>query len=188
MTTTKRPPAKRRPAPARRPATKGKPAARRPATKRPSVGMRLRDALARSLGRQADDVWGVALLVAGILAALGIYADLAGPAGSALGEATGVVLGASRFLVPLALAGVGFSLVRGGARAEPSRAVLGSTLALVACSGLNHLLGGAPGVDAEGRLLRRAGGYLGVAVAGPLRALIPPWGAGLVLVSVAAVA
>jgi len=187
VTTTKRPPAKRRPAPARRPAVKGRAAARKPA-KGPSVGVRLRDALARSLGRQADDVWGVALLVAGLLAALGIYADLAGPAGSALGEATGMVLGAARFLVPPALAGIGLSLVRGRPRAEPGRAVVGSTLAVVACAGLGHLLGGVPRIDAEGRLLRRAGGYLGVAVAGPLRALISPWGAGLVLVSVAAVA
>ncbi len=187
MTTTKGPPAKRRPAPPRRPAVKGRAAARKP-TKGPSVGVRLRGALARSLGHQADDVWGVALLVAGLLAALGIYADLAGPAGSALGEATGRVLGAARFLVPPALAGIGLSLVRGRPRAEPGRAVVGSTLALVACAGLGHLLGGAPGLDAEGRLLRRAGGYLGVAVAGPLRALISPWGAGLVLVSAAAVA
>ena len=188
MTTTKRPPAKRRPTGARRPAGKGRSEARRPAARGPSAATRLRDALARSLGRQADDVWGVALLVAGLLAALGIYADLAGPAGSVLGDATGRVLGVARFLVPLALAGVGFSLVRGRPRAEPSRAVIGSTLALVACAGLGHLLGGAPRVDAEGSMLRRAGGYLGAAVAGPLRALVSPWGAGLVLVSVAAVA
>ena len=148
----------------------------------------MRDALARSLGRQADDVWGVALLMAGLLAALGIYADLAGPAGGALGAATGMVLGWARLLVPLTLAGVGFSLVRGRPRAEPGRAVVGSGLALVSGAGLGHLLGGAPRWDAAGDALRDAGGYLGVAVAGPLRALISPWGAGLVLASVGAVA
>ncbi|MGI8684782.1 MAG: DNA translocase FtsK, partial [Acidimicrobiales bacterium] len=51
-----------------------------------------------------------------------------------------------------------------------------------------RLLPPPPPLDAEGRLLRRAGGYLGVAVAGPLRVLISPWGAGLVLGSLAAVA
>ena len=133
-------------------------------------------------------MWGVALLVAGALAALGIYADLAGPAGGALGAATGMVLGWARFLVPLTLAGIGFSLVRGRPRAEPSRAVVGSALALVACAGLGHLLGGTPRLDADGDVLRGAGGYLGAAVAGPLRVLLSPWGAALVLTSMAAVA
>ena len=133
-------------------------------------------------------MWGVALLVAGALAALGIYADLAGPAGGALGASTGVALGWARFLVPPCLAGVGFSLVRGRPRAEPGRAVVGSALAVVACAGLGHLLGGTPRLDARGDALRGAGGYLGAAVAGPLRALLSPWGAALVLTSVAAVA
>ena len=148
----------------------------------------MRAALARSIGRQADDVWGVALLVTGLLAALGIYADLAGPAGGALGSATGVTLGWARFLVPVALAGTGISLVRGRPRAEPSRAVLGSTLSIVACAGLGHLFGGTPRWDATTAELRTAGGWVGVAVGGPLRALLSPWGAALVLVSLGLVA
>ena len=185
-TTTKRKPAARRPAggrsgPARKPASRG-------SRKGPSRGARLRDALARAIGRQADDVWGVALLVAGLLAALGSYADLAGPAGGALGTGAGLVLGWARFLLPAAVAGVGFTLVQGRPRAEPSRAVVGAGLALVACSGLGHLVGGAPRWDDDGELLRGAGGWLGVAVAGPLKALLSPWGAGLVLASLAAVA
>ncbi|MGQ0520957.1 MAG: DNA translocase FtsK [Actinomycetota bacterium] len=186
-TTRKRPAARRRAArpAARKPATRAR---RPPARKRPSVVVRAREGLARSLGRQADDVWGLALLVAGLLAALGIYADLAGPAGGALGTASGRLLGWARFLVPAALAGVGLSLVRGRPRAEPSRAVVGAALAVVAGAGLGHLLGGTPRWDAEGRLLRRAGGWLGVAVGGPLRALLSPWGAGLVLGSLAIMA
>ncbi|MGH9179876.1 MAG: DNA translocase FtsK 4TM domain-containing protein, partial [Acidimicrobiales bacterium] len=188
--TRKRRPAGRRSPPSRRPARPRSPAARRrpAAPKRPSLGARIRAGLARCVGRQADDVWGLSLLVAGLLAALGIYADLAGPAGGALGSATGRLLGWARFLVPAALAGVGLSLVRGRPRAEPGRAVVGSALALVAGAGLGHLLGGTPRWDAEGPALRRAGGWLGVAVGGPLRALLSPWGAGLVLVSLAIVA
>ena len=185
-TTTKRKP------PAKRPASSRKPAARKAGgargRKRPSALSRLRDALARSIGRQADDVWGVALLVAGLLAALGIYADLAGPAGGALGKGAGLLLGWGRFLVPPALAWVGLTLVQGRPRAEPARAVVGSGLAVVACSGLGHLLGGGPRLDAGRAALRGAGGWLGVLVGGPLRALLSPWGAALVLVSVAVVA
>ena len=185
-TTTKRTPPARKPA-ARRPAPARRAGASR-ARKGPSRPVRVRDALARAIGRQADDVWGVALLVAGLLAALGIYADLAGPAGGALGTGTALLLGWARFLLPPALAGVGLSLVQGRPRAEPSRAVVGAALAVVACAGLGHLLGGTPRWDAEDALLRGAGGWLGVVVGGPLRALLSPWGAGLVLVSLAAVA
>ncbi|HET7489030.1 MAG TPA: DNA translocase FtsK [Acidimicrobiales bacterium] len=171
MTATKRP-ARRKPAP------------RKPPPKKPG----LRERLAHSLGRQADDVWGVALLVVAALLALGVYVDLAGPAGSAVGTATGLALGWARFLVPPAVAAVGLSLVRGRQRAEPARVVVGCGLGVVAGAGLAHLLGGGPRWDAGGAGLRRAGGEVGVVVAGPLRALLSPWGAALVLVSLAAVA
>ena len=148
----------KRKSPAKRPASSRKPARRRPGGARgrrgPSALSRLRAALARSIGRQADDVWGVALLVAGLLAALGIYADLAGPAGGALGKVAGLLLGWGRFLLPPALAWVGLTLVQGRPRAEPGRAVVGAGLAVVACSGLGHLLGGGarrgPGEDEDG--------------------------------------
>ena len=186
MTTTKRKPVKR-------PTGPRKPAARKPGGGRgrrrpPSRLARVRLGLAGAIGRQADDVWGVALLVAGLLAALGIYADLAGPAGGALGTGTGLLLGWARFLLPPALAWVGLTLVQGRPRAEPARAVVGAALAVVACAGVGHLLGGAPRLDAGRAMLRRAGGWLGVVVAGPLRALLSPWGAALVLSSVAVVA
>ena len=149
---------------------------------------RVRAALARALGRQADDVWGVALLVAGLLAGLGIWADLAGPAGSALGSVSAALLGWGRLLVPAAVAAVGLSLVWGRPRAEPGRMALGCVLGLLATAGLAHLLGGSPRWDASGDELRRAGGYVGILMAGPLRALLSPWGAALVLSSLAAVA
>ncbi|MFP5377535.1 MAG: DNA translocase FtsK 4TM domain-containing protein [Acidimicrobiia bacterium] len=183
-TSTKRkPPARRPPAARRAPARPG-----RGGRRRPSLPARVRAGLARAIGRQADDVWGVALLVGGLLAALGIYADLAGPAGGALGKATGLVLGWGRFVVPPALAWVGLTLVQGRPRAEPGRAVVGAGLAVVACSGMGHLLGGAPRLDAGRAALRGAGGWLGVAVAGPLGALLSPWGAALVLGSAGGVA
>ena len=190
MTTTKtrRKAPARRPSPARRASAGRGAAARKPARRGPSRWARVRAALAQCIGRQADDVWGVALLVTGLLAGLGIYADLAGPAGGVLSGATGAALGWSRFLLPPALAGVGLVLLQGRPRAEPGRAVLGSVLLILSCAGMGHLLGGAPRWDAESEVLRRAGGYAGVVTAGPLRALLSPWGAGIVLVSLGAVA
>jgi S-DNA-T family DNA segregation ATPase FtsK/SpoIIIE len=178
----------------RRPATRKAPARRSPARakgkgkgrgrarhKGPSALTRLRQALATHLGRQSDDVWGLVLIVAGVLAALGIYADLTGPAGHAVRDGAGALLGWARLVVPIALIGVGSVLVQGRGRHEPARAVIGFGFLLIALTGLLHIQN--PDADrADG------GGYLGVAVGGPLRTLLAPWGASIVLATLAVLA
>jgi S-DNA-T family DNA segregation ATPase FtsK/SpoIIIE len=132
----------------------------------------LRRALATHLGRQADDVWGLVLVVLGVLAALGIYADLTGPVGRVVRDATDTAFGWGRLLVPLALCGVGGVLVQGRIRgAEPARMVIGFTLLALSATGLAHLSG-------DGR-----GGWVGQAVAGPLASLLAGWGATIVLLT-----
>jgi len=170
--------------------------ARKPAGKRPAAAGRarkpaarhkkkptLRQTLATHLGRQSDDVWGVILLVAGVLAALGIYADLTGPAGRAVRDGAGALLGWGRLLVPVALAGVGYALLQGRARHEPARAVIGFSFLTIAVTGLLHVTRGADGWHEPWPVLRDAGGLLGAAVGTPLRTLLAPWGAGVVLVT-----
>jgi S-DNA-T family DNA segregation ATPase FtsK/SpoIIIE len=123
-------------------------------------------------------VWGLALIVAGLLAALGVYADLTGPAGHVVRDATGAALGWGRLLVPIALVGVGAALLRGRLNNEPARIAIGFGFLVLAATGLLHVAHGGPrGLDD----LRHAGGYLGLAVGGPLRSLLAPWGAGLLL-------
>ena len=70
------------------------------------------------LGRQADDVWGLVLLLSGVLVGLGIFFDLTGPFGRAVRSGTGALLGTGRVLVPFALLAVGYVLVRGRPREE----------------------------------------------------------------------
>ena len=110
--------------PKKKPAATSKraPAKRKPPAK-PSLATRLRTTLATYLGRQSDDVWGLLLILAGVLAALGIYADLTGPVGRVLDDGAGAVFGWGRLLLPITLAGVGAVLVRGGRdrRARRSR-------------------------------------------------------------------
>jgi S-DNA-T family DNA segregation ATPase FtsK/SpoIIIE len=148
----------------------------------PSAAARLRHALATHLGRQSDDVWGLALIVAGLLAALGVYADLTGPAGHVVRDATGAVLGWGRLLVPIAFVGTGAALLRGRLNNEPARIAIGFGFLVLAATGLLHVLHGGPRQLAD---LRGAGGYLGLAVGGPLRSLLAPWGAGLLLSTLA---
>ena len=136
--------------------------------------------MASHLGRQADDVWGLVLVVVALVAAMGVYADLAGPVGRGIRDATGALVGVARFALPLALAGVGVMLLRDRTRQEPGRVVIGLSVGAVAIVGLLHLLWG-DGLGAGE--LDSAGGLLGAAIGGPLRALLSPWGATLVLVT-----
>ena len=164
---------KTRRAPARRTAARKKGRGRH--VKKPPG---LRRTLATHLGRQADDVWGLVLILLGVLAALGIYADLTGPVGQALRDAAAVVFGWGRLLVPVALCGTGGMLVRGRGRgAEPGRAVIGFVLLTSSVVGLLHV------VRAEDAHVRDAGGWAGQAVGGPLAALLATGGAVVVLLT-----
>ena len=173
--------------PKKKPAASSKraPAKRKPPAK-PSLWAQLRTTMATYLGRQSDDVWGLLLILAGVLAALGIYADLTGPVGRVLDDGAGAVLGWGRLLLPITLAGVGAVLVRGAPRTEPGRIVIGFVFLVVALCGLAHLLFGAPVWGSSLDELRDAGGLLGLAIAEPLRSLIAVWGASLVLVTLLA--
>jgi S-DNA-T family DNA segregation ATPase FtsK/SpoIIIE len=160
------------------------------------------------LGRQSDDVKGLALIVVGLLAALGIYSHLAGPVGRGLEAGSADVLGWGRVLVPPALVLVGVVLVRARHRRESrptrqaeashhesGRVALGCALLVTAaCGGLDvwrgppHLRGRGAPKGSVWHLVDRAGGLLGVGVGLPLRAGLGAWGAGLVLVALLAVA
>ncbi|HVF33326.1 MAG TPA: DNA translocase FtsK 4TM domain-containing protein [Acidimicrobiales bacterium] len=174
------------------PPRKKAPARRRPGgtsaarKRKPSRWAQLRTVLATHLGRQSDDVWGLLLILAGVLAGLGIYADATGPIGRLLEDGTGAVFGWGRVLVPLTLVGLGAVLVRGAPRTEPGRIVIGCLFLVLSLCGLLHLLLGAPVWGSSLEELRGAGGFLGVVIAEPLRGLIAVWGASLVLTTLLA--
>ena len=129
-------------------------------------------------------MWGLVLVVAGILAGLGIYLDLTGPFGRLVRSATGALLGQGKVLVPVILVGVGWVLVRGRAHAEPSRVAIGWMFIGVSSTGLLHLAKGAPAWGSPLERLRQAGGLVGAAVGEPLVAVAATWGATLMLVTI----
>jgi len=170
----------------RPPAAKKKAAPRRQPPAKPSLWAQLRTTLATHLGRQSDDVWGLLLILGGVLAGLGIYADLTGPFGRLLEDGTGAVFGWARLLVPLTLVGIGAVLVRGAPRTEPGRIVIGCIFLVLSLCGLLHLLLGAPVWGSSIDELRGAGGFLGLVIAEPMRSIIAVWGASLVLTTLLA--
>ncbi len=151
----------------------------------------------RLFGRHAEDVAGLAFIVVAGLAALGIYSDLAGPAGRVLDRGTGDLVGWARVLVPPALALVGWMLLRGGREPEraPARAAavdervsgpwvrvaVGASILVVAVAGIAEEVQGPDHWQGSLARLRSAGGLLGAGIGVPLRSGLGSWGAGLVL-------
>jgi S-DNA-T family DNA segregation ATPase FtsK/SpoIIIE len=129
----------------------------------------------------------VLCVAAGLVAALGVYADGAGPVGEAFADGIGVVVGRLVYLVPPALLVIGALLVRGPREEGEPRSVkpiVGAVFVLSAATGLLHLIGDRPAWDAGNQALIGAGGYLGVAIGGSLQQVLGVWGSGLVMIAV----
>ena len=142
------------------------------------------------LEAHVDDLWGIALLTAGVLGAMALYSDSLGPVGHGVRHGLGVLLGFGRFVLPPAFAVAGMMVLSGRSwseqsRHEPARAVLGLAMALASVGGLAELAGGSPRIGAPAARLSGAGGWLGAAVGRPLEHAIGAWGTSVVLVAVA---
>jgi S-DNA-T family DNA segregation ATPase FtsK/SpoIIIE len=141
---------------------------------------------------RGHDVWGLVLVVLGIVTALSVYADLAGPLGRNVRDATGLLVGLLRVLVPPVLLAAGVLLIRGvgdeddEVADESLRTAVGAVLVLVALAGFCHLFGGRPSLDDPNRaeVFGDAGGLLGLAVAGPLASFASVIGATVVVLAV----
>ncbi len=138
-------------------------------------------------------MWGVALIALGLLAALGVYGNLAGPLGHGLADVFGAVFGSLRIMAAPVLVVAGALLLRGPRSPEASsgqltaRLALGTVLVFAAIDGLLFVTHGRPAFDAPLDDIIAAGGYLGALIGTPLVAILAPWGAGLVMVAIAVV-
>ncbi len=182
-----------RKAPARKPAAK-KPGAKRDsaapkgrsaaATRRPAPGP-VREAFTG----HGHDVWGVALIALGLLTALGVYGNLAGPLGRGLAEVAGALIGGLRVFLPPVLVLGGALLLRGPRddqgtpRFSAGRLGVGVALIFVAIAGLLHLTNGRPEFGMPLEDFIAAGGYIGALVGTPLEKALAVWGATLVFVA-----
>jgi S-DNA-T family DNA segregation ATPase FtsK/SpoIIIE len=188
---------------ATRPATKKaapakKAATRKPAAKKPAAGARAKPApkppapppkqKGPRLGGHGYDVAGLLLLLLALVTALSVYADLAGPAGRAIADGAGVVLGYGRWALPFLFAAAGGMLLWWETPQEPARLATGLSLLAVAGCGLVHLATDGPGWGAAAADLRSSGGIVGTFAADPLRSVLAGAGAAAVLLTVAGVA
>jgi S-DNA-T family DNA segregation ATPase FtsK/SpoIIIE len=150
VTTTRKPPA-RKPAPKRAPAKK----------KQTSPGF-----------AHHAELWGVGLVVAGIIGALGAWAGVAGPVGDGIRDGSWALLGVVSIALPVLLAWIGGLLIR-GASADRRRIGISMGLLVLSVDGIASLFG-----------TGTRGGMLGSAVGHPLQSVLASAGAFVILVVV----
>jgi S-DNA-T family DNA segregation ATPase FtsK/SpoIIIE len=157
-----------------------------PKSKKGRLGATLaswRQAITRRFGRQSDDLWGLALIVAGAVIALG-YIDLAGPVGRATVGVLEVLFGLWGYIVPAALIGLGATLVARPPLPEHARLALGIALTFFGTLAMFHLMTGTLSLSGNVELVRQRGGAVGSLIAFPLRRVIGFWGTFVVLTAI----
>jgi DNA segregation ATPase FtsK/SpoIIIE, S-DNA-T family len=152
-------------------------------TRKQGAVSRVGSAFGDHLGAQKQDVAGIALILLGVLAGLGTYADAAGPVGSFLEAVALGLLGLLGFAVPILFAWFGLLVVIGRPSPEIGRIAVGLALISGALLGGAHLIAGAPDPGDGMRGLWLAGGLVGWAIATPLTAALSVWGATAVFVA-----
>ncbi|MDH3308191.1 MAG: DNA translocase FtsK, partial [Acidimicrobiia bacterium] len=149
-------------------------------TPRTSKLASLRERFRRRLGSQADDVWGIALIVIALLMGLAFLGE-AGPLGRGMVSMFGLLFGLWSYLIPVALAGIGMALVIGKPRTDYGKMAAGIAVTFFATLALFHLLTGAIELHDNLEIIRRRGGAVGSLTSFPLKRLLGFWGAFVVL-------
>ncbi len=124
------------------------------------------------------DIWGIGLVVVGVLIGLGVYLGTAGPL-HWISTGLAYVVGLGRFLLPPALVVVGVGLIRNGIRDHWLRWLVGCGVMLWAVLGLLHVFT-VKGVAFDAR---DGGGWVGLAIGSPLRGLLTSVGATVLLLA-----
>jgi DNA segregation ATPase FtsK/SpoIIIE, S-DNA-T family len=164
-----------------------RPAAKKTARRTPAALLvAFRERVRNRFGRQADDIWGVVLIVVAVLIGLAFIRH-AGPVGRGIVSVLTLLVGVWAYAVPIAIAVLGVLLIAGRRRDDYGRIAAGLLLTFVGTLGIFHLLTGAVSLSAGLDAVSERGGAIGSLMAFPLRRLIGQWGAGVVLVAVAGI-
>ncbi len=162
--------------------TTRKPPAKKPQAKKTSrfTLESVRSFLRERLGGQADDVWGMVMVVFAIITTLAFFGQ-AGPVGRFLDTGLTFLFGIWSFALPPLLVGVGMVLALGRRSEGAGRLVLGSAAVFVGSLAVFHLLTGAISLSDNIELVRDRGGAVGSLLAFPLRRALGTPGAFVIL-------
>jgi len=135
------------------------------------------------MGRQTDDVWGIVLIVLGILVVLSFF-DLAGPVGGGTSQALHFLFGTWAALVPLVLVIIGAALLGPMPRPDYVKLAIGLGVTFLGSLSMYHLMTGTISLADSLDSVTTRGGVVGSLIAFPMRRLIGFWGAFLVLFAI----
>jgi S-DNA-T family DNA segregation ATPase FtsK/SpoIIIE len=154
-------------------------------SERPSALAALRQRIRSGFGRHADDFWGIALIVLGLLVTLSFF-SLAGPLGGWIQTGMRVMFGVWGYVVGGSLIVLGVALVLARPRNDYARIAAGFIITFVGSLALFHLMTGTVSLSESVDLVKERGGAVGSLVAYPLRRIIGFWGAFVVLTAITA--
>ena len=117
---------KAKPKPKSTPATKPKSKPTAQTKPKAASDSQIKQAAAAVWLRHRGDIIAVGLILCGILAAFGIWADAAGPLGKALKVVFGTLIGSARVALPATLVVLGVAVLRGPRQAKPDVTRLGN--------------------------------------------------------------
>ncbi|MFQ5947477.1 MAG: DNA translocase FtsK 4TM domain-containing protein [Acidimicrobiia bacterium] len=147
-----------------------------------SALVRLRHKIRSGLGRHADDLWGLLLVVAGSLLLLA-YFDLAGPVGRFITRGLRLLFGFWSYVVPAAFIGLGAALIGARPRQDYGRIALGFVITFLSSLALFHLLSGNMHLALSLEVVEQRGGAVGSLIAFPLSRVVGFWGAFVILIA-----
>ena len=146
--------------------------------------------VARSVGRGARDIEphhrrdGVGLLTLGVAIVLagGLWLRMDNAVGRGIYEAVTAGVGSLAFLAPVLVALLAWRLLRHPDRNQATRrAAIGWAALLLGLSGLLEIAKGSPHPSDGAAVIRKAGGYIGYGVGGPLAHALTSWVSALLL-------
>jgi DNA segregation ATPase FtsK/SpoIIIE, S-DNA-T family len=143
--------------------------------------------IAGHLSPRAADAVGVAMFVLAALTALGLWFGAGGPFGLLLQIVVKGLFGPVGFVVPALAAYWGLLLIRGTARENRGRMLVGLVITAAGVLGIASLAGGNPGPSSGYGAVKGAGGFFGALAARPLSRVASPYGAVLVCLGLAVI-
>ncbi|NNC43806.1 MAG: hypothetical protein HKO03_11275, partial [Acidimicrobiia bacterium] len=133
---------------------------------------------------QADDIWGLVMLVVGLILLLGFF-SFSGPLGDAVVTGLRFLFGVWAILVPTAILLVGLTLIIGKVRdGDHARLPLGLGFLFFGSLGLFHLLSGTEPLAAGVEVVADRGGVIGALISFPIRRVVGLLGAFIILSAV----
>ena len=168
-----------------RPSTGRKPGGGARRKRKQPPALQIAAAIARKIEEQRRELTGVILLFLGAVGGLGMYGDLAGPAGRAVEWMFRVAIGSVAVALPPVLCWIGVLLLRRGEHDQPGRVAAGAALTLAGLGGISYLAGSDLRAGIRLDQLPSLGGVFGALLAWPLQRVLSVWGAGLLLALVA---